>query len=68
MCLFTGMRQRLRTLFVCVVLEFGTLIGVPMRPEEIEELLHTMNGPKIAHRITDESDARRDQRHGSVQP
>lgn len=45
MCL----RKRLRTIFVCTMLEFAALAGVPMRPEEIDELMHTMNRPKLAH-------------------
>lgn len=57
MCLFQGMRQQLRTVFVCAVLELGALVGVPMRPEEIEELMHTMNQPKMAHRIADQNDS-----------
>ena len=50
-------RQRLRTILVCGVLEFGALIGLPMRPREIEELMHTMNQPKIVHTVPDESGA-----------
>jgi hypothetical protein len=32
----------------CVALEIGALAGVPMRPEQIQELMHTLNNPKIA--------------------
>ena len=39
---------------VCVVLEFGALIGSPMRPEEIKELMQTLNQPKLTHTIPDE--------------
>jgi hypothetical protein len=31
-----------------VVLQFGALIGIPMRPEEIRELMQTLNAPKLA--------------------
>jgi hypothetical protein len=31
------------------VLEVGALTGVPMRPEEIRELMQTLNQPKVAH-------------------
>ena len=51
-----SLRKRLRTLMVCVVLEFGALIGMPMRPEEIKALMETMNQPKIAHTTPDEHD------------
>ena len=51
-----AVRKRLRTVLVCAVLEFGAMIGVPMRPEEIEALMHTMNQPKITHTLPDESE------------
>jgi ferredoxin len=38
------------------MLEFAALAGVPMRPEEIEELMRTMNQPKLAHVLRDESE------------
>jgi hypothetical protein len=47
---------RLRTILVCTMLEFAALAGVPMRPEEIEELMRQMNQPKLAHVLRDESD------------
>jgi hypothetical protein len=50
-------RNRLPTVLVCCVLEFGALIGLPMRPDEIEELMQTMNQPKIVRTIPDESDS-----------
>ena len=54
--------QRLRTILVCTMLEFAALAGVPMRPEEIEELMRQMNQPKLAHVIPDESE------HGDGDP
>jgi hypothetical protein len=48
------MKQRLRTLLMCLPLLIGSVIGVPMRPEQIEELLHT-NQQKVADIIPDES-------------
>jgi hypothetical protein len=51
-----SLRHRLRTILLCLVLEMGALTGVPMRPEEIEELMHTMNQPKVVHTIPDESE------------
>jgi hypothetical protein len=46
-----SLRKRLRTTFLCMILEFAALTGVPMRPEEIEKLLHAMNQPTLAHTI-----------------
>jgi hypothetical protein len=37
-----------RTLLCCAILEFGALVGIPMRPEQIGELMHSLNQPKIA--------------------
>jgi hypothetical protein len=47
--------QRLGGLFVCAMLEFAVLTGMPMRPEQIEELMQTMNRPKLAHVVPEES-------------
>jgi hypothetical protein len=49
------MKHRLRTLLMCLPLLIGSVIGVPMRPEQIEELLHT-NQQKVADIIPDESE------------
>jgi hypothetical protein len=38
------------------MLEFAALAGVPMRPEEIQELMRTTNQPKLAHVLPDESE------------
>ena len=43
-----SMRHRFRTLLCCVALEIGALAGVPMRPEQIQDLLHSLNQPKVA--------------------
>ncbi len=48
---------RLRTLLVCSMLEYAALMGSPMRPEEIEELMRQMNQPKLAHVLRDEDDS-----------
>jgi hypothetical protein len=37
------------------MLEFAALTGIPMRPEQIEELMQTMNRPKLAHVMPKES-------------
>ena len=49
-------KKKLRTLLVCVVLEMGVLSGAPMRPEEIEEMMHQMNQPKLAHVLPTEDE------------
>jgi hypothetical protein len=43
------LKTRLRTIFMCAVLELGVLSGVPMRPEEIRSLMNQINQPKLAH-------------------
>jgi len=50
------LHPRLRTLLVCSMLEYAALMGSPMRPEEIEELMRQMNQPKLAHVLRDEDD------------
>jgi hypothetical protein len=44
-----SLASRFRVLLVCVALEMGVLGGVPMRPDEIQDLLHQMNQPALAH-------------------
>jgi hypothetical protein len=44
-----SLTSKLRVLFVCLVLQVGVIGAVPMRPEEIEELLHEINQPMLAH-------------------
>lgn len=46
--------RRLRTVACCAILEIGTLMGVPMRPEQIQDLMRAMNGPKVAQTNPDE--------------
>ena len=41
---------------VCLALGFGALMGTYMRPEEIEELMWTMNQPVVETTIPDQSD------------
>lgn len=52
-----AVRKRLRTVLVCAVLEFGAMIGLPMRPPEIEALMRTMNQPTVTHTLPDESES-----------
>jgi hypothetical protein len=50
-----SLTRRLRTVACCAILELGTLIGVPMRPEQIQDLMRSLNTPKIAHTTPEES-------------
>ncbi len=47
--------RRLRTVACCAILEIGTLMGMPMRPEHIQDLMRAMNVPKVAQTNPDES-------------
>ena len=40
--------DRLRTLICCAVLQAGAFAGVPMRPEQIRDLMQSLNQPTIA--------------------
>jgi hypothetical protein len=51
-----SIKHRLRTLLLCLPLLFGALGGMPMRPEEIEDLMHSMNQQKITHNIPENSE------------
>jgi len=50
-----SLRRRLRTLVACLVLETGVLLGVPVKAEQVQELLQSLNQPKQAK--TDEEEA-----------
>lgn len=51
-----SVKDRLRTVFLCVALEMGVLSGVPVRPEQVRELMHQLNQPKLAHVLPSEHD------------
>ena len=51
-----SMKHRLRTLLMCLPLLIGSVVGVPMRPEQIEELLQNTRQQKVADIIPDESE------------
>ena len=40
--------NRLANMLLFVMLEAGALMGVPMRPEEIEAMARSMNGGSVA--------------------
>jgi hypothetical protein len=51
------LKERLRVLLVCFSLELGVIMGAPMRPDEIRELMHQMNQPALAHVLPSEEEA-----------
>ena len=51
-----SLKSRLRTLLCCAVLQVGAFTGVPMRPDEIEALMHSLNVPKLAWVLPDKTD------------
>jgi hypothetical protein len=50
------MKHRLRTLLLCLPLLIGAFGGIQMRPEDIEDLMHSMNQQKIVVSVNDESE------------
>ena len=50
------MKSRFLNIFLCLVLCVGALHGLRMRPEEIEELMRTMNQPKLVRKFADEEE------------
>jgi hypothetical protein len=46
-----SLASRLRVVFICAALQLGVFSGVPMRPEQIQALMHQMNQPKRAHAL-----------------
>ena len=46
----------LRKLFLCLTLYAGAMMGSPMRPEEIEDLMRTMHRTAIVQRLSEEDD------------
>jgi len=49
--------KKLRVLLVCLTLQVGVVLGAPMRPEEIQDLMHQMNQPKVAYVLPSENDS-----------
>jgi hypothetical protein len=54
---YVSLKEKLRILLACSVLELGVLMGAPMRPDEIKELMHQMNQPTLAHVLPSEEEA-----------
>jgi len=51
-----SVKDKLRKILLIGALAAGSLIGMPMPPDEIEELLNQMNQPKTELAITEEND------------
>jgi hypothetical protein len=47
-------KRNLRALFLGLVLGMGSVMGMPMRPEEIEDLMHAMNQTRVCQIIREE--------------
>jgi hypothetical protein len=45
----------LNRLFLCFVLAFGSIVGVPMRPDEIARLMRWLSAPRIEMSLPDEA-------------
>lgn len=51
-----GLERLLGKVLLCIVLLFGSSLGVPVRPEDIERMLHTHNQSKAEETTPDEED------------
>jgi hypothetical protein len=51
-----AIKRNLRALFLGLILHMGSLFGMPMRPEEIEELTHAMNQDRVCQVVREEHD------------
>ncbi len=52
--------HRFRVLLLCLTLGTGSIVGVPMRAEEVQALMRCANQPKVVHVLRDESDSDED--------
>jgi hypothetical protein len=53
-----SLKHKLRKILLITSLGIGSLLGVPMSPEEIEELLCQLSQPKIEMVVEKENDDR----------
>jgi len=51
-----SVKEKARKMLLIGAIGLALLTGAPMRPEEIEDLMHQMNQPKVAHALRDEND------------
>jgi len=52
-----AVQHRLRTVLFCACLQMGVIFGIPMRPEEIRELMQTMNRQQISEQEPERADS-----------
>jgi len=50
-----SIKEKFRRILLIGAIGLALSQGAPMRPAEIEELMHQMNQPKLAHSLPDES-------------
>jgi hypothetical protein len=48
--------SRFRSLLLCVVLQIGVILGVPMRPDEIQKLMRMLSGAAVVQTLPAEDD------------
>ena len=48
------MRSQFSKILFCAILGLASFGGAYMRPEEIEDLMSTMNRPKVSHTLPDD--------------
>lgn len=60
--------RRLRTVACCAILEIGTLMGLPMRPEQVQDLMRAMNVPRVAQTNPEESNTEGGHHSGAQDP
>jgi hypothetical protein len=51
-----SIKRKLRALFLGLILGIGSIAGMPMRVEEIENLMHSMNQTRVCQIIREEHD------------
>jgi hypothetical protein len=51
-----SIKRKLRMLLLYLPLLAGSLIGVPMRPEDMDQIMETLNQERIEYVIPDESE------------
>jgi len=50
-------RGRFCKLVFCAVLAVASIGGAPLRAEEVEELMHSMNETKVAHKLPEDTES-----------
>jgi hypothetical protein len=53
---YMKLRGKFCKVIFCVMLAAASIGGASLRAEEVEELLHEMNQPKVAHTLPDDAE------------